>query len=70
MPGPPELLILLVVVLVLFGGAKLPKLAKSLGEAQHEFKKGQAEGDATGEPVAVVDPPVTVVVEPAPDARH
>lgn len=39
MPGPPELLILLVVILVLFGGAKLPKLAKSLGEAQHEFKK-------------------------------
>jgi sec-independent protein translocase protein TatA len=39
MPGPPELLILLIVILVLFGGAKLPKLAKSLGEAQHEFKK-------------------------------
>lgn len=38
--GAPELLILLVVVLVLFGGAKLPKLAKSLGEAQREFKKG------------------------------
>ncbi len=37
--GAPELLILLVVVLVLFGGAKLPKLAKSLGEAQREFKK-------------------------------
>ena len=39
--GPPELLILLVIVLVLFGGAKLPKLAKSLGEAQKEFKKAQ-----------------------------
>lgn len=39
MPGPPELLILLLVILVLFGGAKLPKLAKSLGEAQNEFKK-------------------------------
>ena len=38
--GPPELIILLVIVLVLFGGAKLPKLAKSLGEAQREFKKG------------------------------
>lgn len=32
------MLILLVVVLVLFGGAKLPKLAKSLGDAQREFK--------------------------------
>lgn len=38
--GPTELIILLVIVLVLFGGAKLPKLAKSLGEAQREFKKG------------------------------
>lgn len=31
--GPTELIIVLVIVLVLFGGAKLPKLAKSLGEA-------------------------------------
>ena len=38
--GAPELLIVLVVILVLFGGAKLPKLARSLGEAQNEFKKG------------------------------
>ncbi|MCU1371425.1 MAG: Sec-independent protein translocase protein TatA [Ilumatobacteraceae bacterium] len=39
MPGPPELLILLVIVLLVFGGSKLPKLARSLGEAQTEFKK-------------------------------
>jgi sec-independent protein translocase protein TatA len=38
--GPTELLIILAVVLVLFGGAKLPKLARSLGQAQSEFKKG------------------------------
>ena len=43
--GPTELIIVLVIVLVLFGGAKLPKLAKSLGEAQKEFKKGTEEGD-------------------------
>jgi sec-independent protein translocase protein TatA len=42
--GPTELIIVLVIVLVLFGGAKLPKLAKSLGEAQREFKKGTDEG--------------------------
>jgi len=41
--GAPELLIILVVVLVLFGGAKLPKLARSLGQAQNEFKKGTTE---------------------------
>lgn len=42
--GPPELLIILVLVLVLFGGAKLPKLARSLGQAQKEFKDGLADG--------------------------
>ncbi|QXC60439.1 twin-arginine translocase TatA/TatE family subunit [Aquihabitans sp. G128] len=42
--GAPELIIVLVIVLVIFGGAKLPKLAKSLGEAQREFKKGSEEG--------------------------
>jgi sec-independent protein translocase protein TatA len=38
--GAPELIIILIVILVLFGGAKLPKLARSLGEAQKEFKSG------------------------------
>jgi sec-independent protein translocase protein TatA len=38
--GTPELLIVLVVVLLLFGGTQLPKLARSLGQAQKEFKKG------------------------------
>ena len=38
--GAPELIIILVVVLVLFGGAKLPQLARNLGEAGREFRKG------------------------------
>jgi sec-independent protein translocase protein TatA len=42
--GAPELIIVLLVILVLFGGAKLPKLARSLGQAQNEFKKGMEEG--------------------------
>lgn len=42
--GAPELLIVLLVVLLLFGGTKLPKLARSLGTAQKEFKKGTQEG--------------------------
>lgn len=42
--GGPELLIVLVVILLLFGGAKLPKLARSLGQAQNEFKKGLKDG--------------------------
>ncbi|MCA1842324.1 MAG: twin-arginine translocase TatA/TatE family subunit [Actinobacteria bacterium] len=43
--GAPELLIVLVVVLVLFGGAKLPGLARSLGEAGREFRKGASGSD-------------------------
>ena len=50
--GAPELLIILVLVLLVFGGAKLPKLARSLGQAQREFKDGLSEaakeGDASG----------------------
>jgi sec-independent protein translocase protein TatA len=48
--GAPELLIMLLVVLVLFGGAKLPKLARSLGEAQTEFRKGIRHGGDADEP--------------------
>ena len=40
----PELIIVLVVVLVLFGGSQLPKFAKNLGSAQKEFKKAMDEG--------------------------
>jgi sec-independent protein translocase protein TatA len=42
--SPTEIIIVLVVILVLFGGAQLPKLAKNLGKAQKEFKEGLAEG--------------------------
>jgi len=40
----PEVLVVLVVVLVLFGGSQIPKLARNLGQAQKEFKKGLDEG--------------------------
>jgi len=42
--GATELLILLVIVLVVFGGSKLPKLARSIGQAQKEFQTGVTEG--------------------------
>lgn len=45
--GGGELLIILAVVLVLFGGAKLPKLARSLGQAQNEFKQGLKDGGSS-----------------------
>lgn len=42
--SPAEWIIVLVVVLLLFGGTQLPKLARNLGQAQKEFKKGLDEG--------------------------
>lgn len=39
-------IIVAVIVLVLFGGTQIPKLARSLGQAQKEFKQGLSEGDA------------------------
>jgi sec-independent protein translocase protein TatA len=42
--GTPELMVVAVVVLVLFGGSQLPKLAKNLGAAQRELKKAMEEG--------------------------
>jgi sec-independent protein translocase protein TatA len=42
--GPGEIAILVIVVLVLFGGSQIPKLAKNLGKAQTEFKKGLEQG--------------------------
>ena len=38
------IIIILVVVVLVFGSSQLPKLARSLGSAQSEFKKGLAEG--------------------------
>lgn len=40
--GALELMIILVIVLVLFGGSKIPGLAKSLNRSMREFKKGIA----------------------------
>ena len=37
-PGPWEIVIILIIVLVLFGGKKLPELAKGLGKGLREFK--------------------------------
>ncbi len=42
-PSAAELIIVLLIILLVFGGAKLPKLARSLGQAQKEFKSGLSE---------------------------
>jgi sec-independent protein translocase protein TatA len=58
--GAPELIIILLVVLLLFGSTRLPKLAKSLGEAQKEFKKGVTDVDAPPPAKPVADEKVTM----------
>ena len=45
----PDLIIVLVIVVVLFGASKLPGLARSLGEAQREFHNA-TRGDSPGTP--------------------
>lgn len=69
MPFGPEVLIVLGVVVLLFGGSKLPGLARSLGSAKQEFEsasKGKSVETASAAvvpPVAAVPGPVTVVTE-------
>lgn len=43
--GASELMIILVIVLLLFGAAKLPELGRSLGSGLSNFKKGLKDGD-------------------------
>ena len=65
--GGPEMIIVLILVLVLFGGSQLPKLARNLGKAQKEFKDGIADaGKSDSAPAAstAVDAEST----PKPDA--
>jgi sec-independent protein translocase protein TatA len=47
--GTQELLVILVIVLVMFGGSKLPEIARSLGKSMNEFKKGINEGSSEKE---------------------
>ena len=49
--GFPELLVFLLVVLLLFGSTKVPKLARSMGEASKELRKGLTNSDGS-EPLA------------------
>lgn len=52
MPGTGELLLILAIVLVLFGGAKIPEIARNLGKGIREFKKSLEgrDGDRNSDP--------------------
>ena len=41
--GPQEIILIFIIVIILFGATKIPELARSLGKATGEFKKGKQE---------------------------
>lgn len=42
--GPPEIILIVLAIVLLFGARKLPELARSLGRSSKEFKAGMKEG--------------------------
>jgi sec-independent protein translocase protein TatA len=52
----PEWLIVVGVIVLLFGGSQLPKLARSLGEAKKEFEHGQNEPKPSAKQANTVKP--------------
>ena len=59
--GAPELIIIALVVLLLFGATRLPKLGRSMGESISGFKKGL--NDASDEDIVEVQAHVTETVK-------
>lgn len=55
MPSGAEWFIVLLVVLLIFGGSQLPKMARNLGRAQQELKKGFADANKESEAEAGED---------------
>jgi sec-independent protein translocase protein TatA len=56
--SPMHLLIIAVVILVLFGGRKIPEVMKGLGQGVREFKEGMR-GDQPAPPTSTPTPPAT-----------
>ena len=72
-PGPLEIIVILVIVLIVFGPKRLPDLGKSLGRGMREFKDSVTGKDKdelpegtveTSEPTTVTPEPTTVTPEP------
>jgi sec-independent protein translocase protein TatA len=67
--GPGELVIILIILLVLFGGTKLPGLAKGLGQSIKEFKKASKDEVAEDKPAAPAAPAPAVEVKKVEPAK-
>ena len=50
MPGGWEWIVILAVIILLFGGSKLPQLAKAIGQSKRAFREGIEEGEREGAP--------------------
>ncbi len=50
-----DIVIVLAIIALLFGGAKLPKLARSIGSAKGEFEKGLRDGESASNPAKTED---------------
>lgn len=68
--GGPELLLILVVVLIFFGGEKLPELARGMGKAINEFKKAASDVEHEFKRAMdeAPDKPAQTFLKPAPNA--
>lgn len=64
MPSGPDLFILLIIVLVLFGAKRLPEIARSLGQSVNEFKKAKQEFEEAAS-TPVTPPPAIPPVVPS-----
>ncbi len=65
--GPDLLIVAIILVVLLFGGAAIPKLARNLGSAKNQFEKGLEEGKAEG---ATQNGTSTAADTPAPPAQE
>jgi len=62
--GSDGLIVVIIAAVVLFGGSQLPKLAKNVGAAGHEFRKAQREAEAEHTAAALVGTQPEPVVVP------
>ena len=62
--GPTELIVILIILLVLFGGSKLPGLAKGLGQSIKEFKKATKDEPEPAKPAEPAAKPADSAPKP------
>ncbi len=68
--GPDLLIVAIVLVVLLFGGAAIPKLARNLGSAKNQFEKGMEEGKAEGTTTTTITTTASDTPAPAPSGEE